>query len=113
MAIRWCDKEQEARTPKEQKVALWSYYMTFYQTVHGREVLADMRRIIEDKKSKRQSAEDAIECMALDDLLKLIRSNAGVHGEYVTVEAEQKVAVLKIPEDGRPEIDAFEHFSKE
>jgi len=110
MAVRWCDIPPEQRKPEQHKLAIWSYYMTFYQTTHGKEVLADMRRIVEGEKSKRRTTEDALECMALDDFIKLIRANAGVQGEYVVVEAEQKVAVMQIPEDGRPEI---ENFAKE
>jgi len=65
--------------------------MTFYHTAEGRQVLADLSRIIHTGKF---TAEAAVE---LNDLLMIIKQNAGLTDELTLIEGEAKIVANYTP----------------
>ena len=87
-----------------------AYYNTFYGSESGKIVLANLRGIVAHWPGEGMTvSEKCIACIALDDLLCIIREKAGVTNERAVVDAEAQVASSAVLEEVKEEpIEGFE-----
>ena len=86
-----------------------AYYDTFYATESGKIVLANLRAIVANWPGQGMTvSEKCIACVALDDLLGIIRETAGITTERAVVDAEAQVASSAVLEEQKEEpIEGF------
>lgn len=83
-----------------EQVLRQAYYNTFYSSESGKIVLADLRGIVADWPGNGMTvSEKCVACIALDDLLGLIRERAGITNERALVDAEAQVASSAVLEE--------------
>lgn len=85
---------------RDVKLIRQAYYNTFYGSESGKIVLANLRGIVARWPGEGMTvSEKCVACIALDDLLGIIRKQAGVTSERAIVDAEAQVASSAVLEE--------------
>ena len=95
-----------------EQVLRQAYYNTFYGSESGKIVLTNLRGVVANWPGEGMTAsEKCVACIALDDLLNIIRERAGVTNERAVVDAEAQVASSAVLEE--PKEEPIEGFKEE
>jgi len=91
--MEWYEIEANARTDEQQREAKIAYYQALLANAYGRQVLADMRRRVNEmRKLLVDDTDYAVGIILLADFMDETRLLCGVHDEMAVIRAEQHIA---------------------
>jgi len=109
---KWWEQLDQGSTEDLQAERI-AYFNAFYSTAQAKQCLAQLRLIIAKWPGQGATiSEKSVACLALDDLLMIIRIKAGVTDELAIIEAEARISeTAPLPEMAQPE--PIEGFTEE